>query len=787
MSEFVQLSRKDLEMDFNFLPAFENTLEISPYKDIIGQERAVEAIDIGLQISKKGYNIYVCGNNGTGKRSYVINRVLDYAKGKPSPPDWCYVYNFSDPYKPIALMLNSGTAYEFKNDIEYFVNELFEEVPRAFSMEDYEKERNSIVERYQKEIIRLADRLHDESKERAFSVKSTNDGFAFVPLKEDKEMSEKEYNELVGEEKEEINSKVSYLKLIALEVLRNTKNLKKDMTEELKKLDDTISLEIISKKINELKDKYGYNKKINDYLEDIKTDIIENIDAFMDYEGQEEKYDDSFFKRYYVNVMVCNGNVEGVPVIYEDIPEYHNLLGIVEYENKQGSLVTDFTMIQPGSLHKANGGYIIVDAYQLLTSYQGWEALKRSLKSNYIFIENLKNQFDIIPIVTLKPEEIPLDVKIVLVGSPMLYNLLYNVDDNFKELFKIKSDFDDDIRNIDGTAMKILGFISHYCDENKLLPVARDGIIDILKYACRMAENKKYFTASMNRVVDLIEQAGVEASASGKKFIDSSSIKNTIKSMEKRHGLFRDKILSMYKDGVYIVELKGYKIGQINGLSVIDIGDTRMGKQNRITVATFAGKDGVINIERETNMSGNIHSKGIMILSGYMGETFGQNTPLSFNASICFEQLYGEVDGDSASAAELIALMSSLGDIPIKQSFAVTGSVNQKGEIQPVGGINEKIEGFFDICSIYGLDGNQGVIIPYANIDNIVLKDEVISAVEEGLFKIYGIKRIDDCFEILCDETVRARGRRKAIEMVRENITNKLEKYRNSFADKNKK
>jgi predicted ATP-dependent protease len=392
MPDYVQLSKKDLDMDFSFLPAFENTLEISPYKDIIGQERAVEAIDIGLMMNKKGYNIYVCGNNGTGKRSYVIKKVLEYAKNKPSPCDWCYVYNFNDPYKPAALSLKSGTAYEFKNDIEYFINELFEEVPRAFSMEEYEKKRNSIIEKYQKEIMRLADKLHDESKERAFSVKSTNDGFAFIPLRDDKEMSEKEYNDLEGAEKDEINSKVSYLKLIALEVLRHTKILKKDMSEELKKLDDTTALDIIYGKINELKDKYGDNDKINDYLEDIKTDIIENIDAFMDYEGQEEKYDDSFFKRYFVNVMVCNEDVEGAPVIYEDIPEYHNLLGIVEYENKQGSLVTDFTMIQPGSFHKTNGGYIIIDAYQLLTSYQGWEALKRSLKSDSIFIENLKNK-----------------------------------------------------------------------------------------------------------------------------------------------------------------------------------------------------------------------------------------------------------------------------------------------------------------------------------------------------------------------------------------------------------
>lgn len=787
MVSYIGLSRKDLELDFDFIPMFDNSSEISPYEDIIGQDRAVEAIDLGLMINKKGNNIYVSGPSGTGKRSYLIKKIVEYARKKPSPPDWCYVYNFLDGNKPIAISLKSGTSYEFKEELEGFTNELFEKVPKAFSMEEYEKQRNSIMERYQREILHLADKLHEESRAMSFSVKSTNEGFAFVPLKDEKEMSEKEYNDLNEVEKENINSKVSHLKLIALDVLRQTKIFKKDMAEELKRLDDKTSLEIISDKIDYLQDKYGYNEKVLDYLNNLKNDIIENIDAFMELDGQDDKYDESFLKRYLVNVIVSNRDVEGAPVIFEDIPEYHNLLGIVEYENKSGTLVTDFTMIQPGSLHKSNGGYIIIDALQLLSSYQGWQALKRSLKSEAILIENLKNQFDIIPLATLKPEEIPLNIKVVLLGSPFVYSVLYSLDEDFKELFKIKSDFDEEIKNINGVGIKILGFVSHYCHENKILPVTRSGIIQLLKYSCRITENRKYFTASMNRIVDIIEQAEVHAKVRGMDQIDEFSIKDSIQAVERRHGLYKDKILNMYMDGMYILELKNYKIGQINGLSVIDLGDVRFGKQNRITVTTFAGKDGVINIERETNMSGSIHSKGIMILSGYIGATFGQNTLLSFNASICFEQLYGEVDGDSASAAELIALMSSLGDIPISQGIAVTGSVNQMGEIQPVGGLNEKIEGYFDICSLYGLDGNQGVIIPYANIDNLILKDEVLLAVERQLFKLYAVKNIEDCFEILCENMNVTRGKRKVIDIVKENIMNKLEKYKNILSDKIKK
>lgn len=783
----MHLRRKDLEVNFDFIPMFDNSSEISPYEEIIGQDRAIEAIDLGLMINRKGYNIYVSGPNGTGKRSYLIKKIIEHAKGKASPPDWCYVFNFQDGNKPVAISLKSGSAYEFKEDIEGFINELFEWVPKYFSMEEYEKERNSIMERYQKSILQLADKLHEESKAMSFSVKSTNEGFAFLPLKEEKEMSEKEYSELEEVEREDINSKVSHLKLIALDVLRQTKALKKNMAEELKRLDDNTSLEITSERIDRFKYKYGYNKKILDYLELLKGDIVENIDAFMDTEGGDEKYDDAFFKRYSVNVIVSNGDVEGLPVIFEDLPEYHNLLGIVEYENKLGTLVTDFTMIQPGSLHKSNGGYIIIDALQLLTSYQGWEALKRSLKSQSIFIENLKNQFDIIPLSTLKPEEIPLDIKVILLGNPFVYYLLYNMDEDFRELFKVKADFEDEIKNINGVGIKLLGFVSHYCQENELLPVTRRGIIELLKYSCRITENRKYFSASMNKLVDVIIQAEVYAKNRLMEQIDEYCIKDVIFAMEKRHGFYRDKILNMYRDGMYILELKGSKVGQINGLSVIDLGDIRVGKQNRITVTTFAGKDGVINIEREANMSGNIHSKGIMILSGYIGELFGQNTLLSFNASICFEQMYGEVDGDSASAAELIALMSSLGDIPIPQGIAVTGSVNQRGEIQPVGGLNEKIEGYFDICSLYGLDGNQGVIIPKSNIDNLILKDEVLHAVDRGLFKLYAVGCIEDCFEILCQDMLVIRGKRRIIDIIKENIINKLERYKNIFIDKGKK
>lgn len=788
MARYIELTPRDLKIDFEFLPNFESTVEILPFENIIGQERATEAIDLGLGINKSGYNIFVCGNSGTGKRSYVLKRLREFTKSSQTPMDWCYVYNFTDNQRPLAISLNPGSAERFKEDIEKFINQLFEEVPKYFSEEGYEKERNSTIDLYQKEILKLADRLYDESKDKDFNVKNTGEGFAFIPLKEGEEMTEKQYSEISEEEKEEINNRVAYLKMVAIEIVRKTKILKKEMAEKLKELDDKLALSIIKEELTEFREKYGYNSKVLDYLNNLEKDIIDNIEAFMDLEDQEDKFDENFFKRYLVNVMVSNKEDGGMPIVYEETPEYHDLLGIIEYENKLGTMVTDFTMIKPGSLHRANGGYIVIEALQLLTSYQGWSALKKAIKCGKINIENLKNQFDIIPLVTLKPEEIPLNIKVILLGNPYIYYLLYNYDDDFKELFKIKAEFENEIKNSNGTIMKLLGFISSYCSDEDILPLSREGVIELLKYSLRTAESKKYFTASMDRLVDVIEQSQSIALSENGIRVEKEHVVKAVDAFDRRHGNYRDKILDMYRDGKYLVKLEGYETGQINALSVIDFGDYSFGRQNRVTVTTHVGTEGIINIEREANMSGNIHSKGVMILSGFIGETFGQNIHLSFNARICFEQLYGGIEGDSASAAELICLMSSLASIPIKQSIAVTGSVNQKGEIQPVGGINDKIEGYFSICKALGQTGEQGVIIPFSNLDELVLSDEIIEAVEKNKFHIYAVKEIEDCLEILCDmSSLGISGKKGIMDVMSENIALKLSKYKNVYNDKGKK
>lgn len=782
MMDFIRLKGDDLKIKFDSLPEFDLTTEILPFKDIIGQDRAIEAINRGLSIERQGYNIFICGNNGTGRKSYIMKRIKEQMVKKSEPCDWCYVYNFEENESPRAVSLPAGAGAEFKEDMKNFIDGLIEDVPKIFTSDEFEGFRNSIIEKYQKQVLEIVDKLYNESNERDFNVKSTNDGFAFTPVFNGEEMTEKQYNDLSDTEKEIINEKVSYLKILALDVIRKSKVIKKTLFEELKKLDEEKAVSIIGVRLSNLKEKYSGSIRVLSYLRDVEGDIIHHISAFVEEEDDEEEtYDENFFKRYNVNIISSSSKGSGQPVVYENYPEYHNLFGKIEYENKSGSLTTDFTSIVSGSLHRANGGYIIIDAYQLLTSSHSWETLKRCLKCNSIIIENSKSIIDIAPVVSFKPEEIPLNIKVILIGSPVLYYILYNYDEDFKELFKIKADFEDEIGNNDGTAIKLLGFIRNYCDENNILPLSRDAVNEVLKFSLRKRDSKKYFTASMNNITDLLVEASKIAELKGSRHINEVHIKDFLRSYNNRYSIYRDKIYDMYKEGKFIIDIKGTRVGEVNGLTVIDYGDFSFGKQTRITVTTFAGKDGIINIERETKMSGNIHSKGIMILAGYIGETFGQDMPLSFNASICFEQVYGGIDGDSASAAELVALLSSLGNVPLKQNFAITGSVNQRGDIQPVGGINEKIEGFYDICSKLGLDGSQGVIIPFTNMDELLLKDEVIHAVEEGSFHIYAVKSIDDCFEILSGDEIKKNVRKRAFDNVKKRVYEKLKKYNDIF------
>lgn len=786
MSPVKKLSYEDLVVTAN-IQKFKDTSEIKPSYKLVGQDRALKAIDFGLSMHNFGYNIFVSGNDGIGRKKYIVDYIKKRARKEEAPSDWCYVYNFKDQYKPIAIELKSGTANEFKYDIDNLIDEIIEEIPEFFSSEECEKQKTDLVDYYEKLIYSIIETLNEKAKDKNLVFKNTADGFAFIPLNNDKkEMTEQEYNELTDEEKDEINNNVNELKSLAYDIIRKTRSMRKEMNDKIRDLESSLSTLYLDNKINPLIEKYSYNKKIEDYLKDIKLDIIENIDIFIEIDSVDKEYLEGFLSRYQVNIFICNDK-KGVPVIIEEIPDLNKLLGTVEYENRSGNLVTDFTMIQPGSLHRANGGYLIIEARKLLENYLSYEALKRMLILKKIVIENLKSQFDLIPIVTLKPEPIPLNLKIILIGDTELYYLLYNYDEDFKKLFKIKADFNDDFDDIWENTNDFLGLIKYIINEKKFLDVTYKGIIELIKYSKKSIENKKRLSSNISTIITILEQANQKAKENNKSDIDDIEIKNIINSLKYRNGLIKDKILDMYKDGKYLVDIKGYKVGEINALSVIDYGDIEIGKQNKVTVNTYSGTGGVTNIEREVGLSGNIFNKAVLILNSYINEKFAQETGLSFGASICFEQMYGEIDGDSATLAETLALLSSLSDIPINQGIAVTGSVNQKGEVQAVGGVNTKIEGYFSVCNLFGLDGTQGVIIPSANVDDLVLDDDVLEAVKDNKFNIYTVDKVEDCFDIILQQNFKKGRKHTNFEYVQEKVFKKLEKFKGINKDKNKK
>lgn len=783
MSTFKKLTKKEIELSFDNLANFSTTMEISSYKNLIGQDRAEKSIDIGLQIPKKGYNIFITGHSGTGKTGYLIKKIEDYAKALPPADDWCYVYNFKDPLKPIAISMDGGSAKEFKEAMSDMIDELLKEVPEIFDDKIYEKQKNDIINKYEKKILKETDKLDEDAEDMHFLIKQNpTEGFIFVPIDDDgKEMDSEAYNKLDETNREQLNDSANDLRLMSLEVIKSTKALEKAMENGIKELDDEIATGVVSDKISILKNKFGVSDKIVEYLEELKQDIIKYIEYFVVINDEDEnknlELDKSFINRYSINVIVSNSELKGAPVIFEDSPEHNNLFGKIEYENKAGNVFTDFTMIRPGSLHNSNNGFIIMNAYHLLSNPLSWQSLKRCIKSEYITIENNKENMELFPIITLKPENIPFNAKIILIGDEYTYSLLSSGDPDFTKLFKIKAEFDSVIETTAANTHNLVGFLSDYISKNDLSHMTRGAVIELLKYSSKLAESTNYFTSSMGKLCEILDLANIFALRDDSQYILEEHINSSIHEFEEMHGLTKRKILEMYKTKKYIVNLSGSKTGQINGLSVLDYGDCVIGQQHRITVATYAGKDGIIDIERETDMSGSIHSKGIMILSGFIGQLLGQDISLSFNASIVFEQLYSGIEGDSASAAELIALISSLADMPIKQSFAITGSVNQRGEIQPIGGVIHKIEGYFDICSVFGLDGSHGVIIPETNVDELVLNQNILDAIEKGLFHIYTAKTIEDCLELLCDEAFKATSTLPLINIIKHKIMEKLVKF----------
>lgn len=719
---------------------FNNTSEIEPLEGILGQERAIEAMEIGLKINNPAYNIYLSGDSGTGKTTYAINALSKYAAKKRNHKDWCYVYNFENNREPLIIDLDKGLGKVFKKDIEKLIETLLDELKDAFESEDFEIGKNQLIEEYEIEKDTLIKKIKKYAEEKGFKLKNSKVGMVFIPIEDEENDEDEDYKD------EEFYKLKRELENAAIQVVYKIRELENAAKEALLELEEEIAKFIIDPHIEVLLEKYNSYDKVKTYLNNMRENILEHVYLFyMDEEELKDKYDKEHFIKYKVNLFVDNGidrENSKAPVIVEINPSPSNLFGKAEYDYYNGNIKTDFTKLIPGAVHKANGGYLVLYVDQLLRYPLSWDMLKRAIQSRQIGVDTQTS---------IKPENMPIDIKVVLIGNHYMYNLLYNYDSDFSKYFKIFVDFDNEMDKTDHNEDGIARFIAYQCGKNNLKHFTYDAVKEVIKFSTRICGDRYKLSTKFNKIMEIIFEGDVCAQIRDSEYVDKCDVQKAILERKKRLNRIENKMEESLENGFTLIETSGNRIGVMNGLSVLSTGEYSFGRPSRITVTTSPGNKGIVNIEREVNMSGPIHNKGVLILGGYLAENFAQEFPLSLNANICFEQNYGGIEGDSATGAELYALLSSLSKIPLKQNIAATGSMNQKGEIQVVGGISEKIEGFYSACKKQGLNGNQGVIIPKNNSRNLVLSEEVTNAINEGKFTIYTVERVEEAIEILTD------------------------------------
>lgn len=744
---------------------FECTKGLAPLREFIGQERATRAIEFGLSMSNDGYNIYVAGLTGTGKTTMVkshIERIIKEREAEGatfSLEDWCYLHNFKEMYNPQIVSLPQGKGRAFRNDIEDLLNKIRQGLGQAFSSDEYKSHRQKAVEKAQAEQQKLFEEISSEARNQGFSMQMTPSGPVLVPMKDDRPMEQQEYHDLEESERSELDSKQAQLWKKLQASIEAAGNVQLKVIEQLKKDDKDIAEYTVSSLFESLFRQYSQWPEVTKYLSDLKIYVIDNLDSFK---STEEQVHPVFgvpvsqvaggknpFLPFQVNVFVDNSEAKGPPVIVESNPNFGNIFGKTEQRFILGGYLSDHTMLRTGALGKANGGYLLLNAKDVLMNPGVWPAFKRAIKDKEVRIEDPIEQFGLVASQGLRPEPMPIRVKVVLIGDSFLYQLLSMYDEDFWEIFKVKADFNFEIERTPKNMLDYAAFLSGCCEECEARHFDPTGVAKVIEYSARMVADQDRLSSRFAQLKDWVEESNYWASRDNASFISAEHVRKAIDERLFRHNLIDERIRDMINRGTIMIDTEGSMVGQLNGLSVYTLGDISFGKPSRITAKTYLGRSGVIDIERESQLSGPIHSKGVMILSGYLGWKYAQDKPLSLSASLCFEQSYEGVEGDSASSPELYAILSSIADIPIKQSIAVTGSVNQKGEIQPIGGVNQKIEGFFKICKAKGLSGDQGVLIPYLNLRNLMLNDEVIEAVRNGQFHIYWAKNVDDGIEIL--------------------------------------
>ena len=735
---------------------FSNTDELGCLKGLIGQERAVKAVSFGLSVNSKGYNLFVVGNPGSGRTTYTLEELNNRAREMTAPDDWVYVYNFDDPQEPLALNLPAGQGKDLAKAMEEAVEDLKLTLSKAFDNSQYEDNKAQLVKEFQEQVNRFMEELRTWAGEQGFAIKRTPQGFVNLPLLKEtgedgetlqREMQQEEFEKLEEAEQQRLQKISEEISQRTLETLRQIRDLEKTLKEKIKALEGEICRNAIQPLLGEMKERFGEQEKVARWIVALGEDIIDNFNLFIASARDDNAEVD--FSRYIINVFVTNDPAQGAPVVRETNPTYYNLVGKVEYESRQGYLYTDFRRIVPGAIHRANGGFLVLEAEELLRQFMSWDALKRVLRTEELAIENLGEQLGFVPVSSLRPAPIPINMKVVVVGTHWLYYLLNIYDPEFQKIFKVKADFDADMPRNSETEKLLACFAASFVKKEGGLPFERDGVAEVIEWSSRLADHQDRMSTQFNRLAEVLVEATAWARMERASVVTRQHVRKAIEEKRFRSNLLEERIRRAFEEGTIRIDTDGAAVGQINGLTVLDMVDHTFGHPVRITANVFMGQEGVVNIEREVKMTGPIHNKGLLILQSYLGRRYAQDMPLAVSARIAFEQTYSGIEGDSASSTELYCLLSALADLPLRQDIAVTGSVDQFGNIQPIGGVNEKVEGFFRYCLVRGLTGNQGVLIPKQNVQNLMLHHEVLEAVEAGRFHLWAVESIDEGIEIL--------------------------------------
>ena len=736
---------------------FETTDEVEPLEGTIGQERAVSALEMGLDIDAPAFNLFISGPPGTGRNTALRSYLERIAANKPVPPDYGYVYNFDDQSQPVAISLPCGMVRTLVTDMDELVQNCRREVPGVFESEDYAHRVEEVMREVQEKRQALTNDLEQKAQEESFALNFTSAGITPVPLLEGRPMTPEEFNGISDDQREQLRQRAERVQHTIAHGMPDLRRLNKEMVEKLREVDKEVVRFTLTPIIKELRNAYMGHADVTYYLDRVEHDMIQHLEVFKPSEEApspaqttaDGSRDEDFFARYRVNDLVDNATCVGAPVIAEYSPTYYNLFGRIDYRARMGTLTTDHTMVKAGALHRANGGYLVVQARDLLTNPLSWETLKRSLRSGQVRIENIGEQLSPLPSSTLRPEPIPINAKVVLVGPPEILRSLQALDEDFRRYFKVIADFDTLMERTPENLSKYAAFVSARCRDGGLRPFHKGAVGQMIDYSSRLVEDQEKLTTRFMDIADVMTEANYWAGKAESPTVMGEHVTKAIDQREYRASLTEERLQELIEVGTIHISTEGKTVGQVNGLAIYSIGEHSFGKPSRITARVSLGRGQVINVERETRMSGRIHDKGFMTLTGYIQGKYGRERPLSLSASIGFEQTYSEVDGDSASSTELYALLSELSDLPIDQGIAVTGSVNQAGEVQAIGGATRKIEGFFEVCKARGLNGSNGVMIPKDNVRNLVLKEEVIDAARNGKFHIYAVSTIDEGIEVL--------------------------------------